>query len=137
MHVCEAGKRAHTREQKPHIMSEINFWPRHPNIFSYGKYFIHRKRWILICTTYRAMHRIGAEVMENRKYISQINAIPFNLNHLFTKLLIYYFTVFSQDTAYSSETTKMKPVNIAGLRPKNRLLHISHFSETFYMHIFL
>lgn len=39
--------------------------------------------------------------------------------------------------ASSSQTTKIKPVRIAGVWLKDGLLHISHFTETISMHIFL
>lgn len=132
MHVCEAGKHAHAL--KWYVMSEINLWPRHPNIFSSVKYFVHCKNWTLICIIYRARQRVSAhEMKENRKYIHKITAIPSNLHHLFTKLLIYWFTAFSQDVASLSQTSTIKPLYIAELWPKNRLLLISCISETIYV----
>lgn len=59
----EAGRRAQAHPQKPEIMPEINSCPRHPDSFSYGKYFIHFKHWILICNIHRAMHSVVAQVM--------------------------------------------------------------------------
>lgn len=39
--------------------------------------------------------------------------------------------------ASSSQTTKIKPVRIAGVLPKDGLSHISHFTETISINIFL